>query len=498
MTTSTDTLAARTAAAGQWRLAATFLTTALQVVVGVVLARLLTPADFGVMALALVVHGLFHRVGDLGIGVALVQRPRLSDAHVRTAFTVSVLLGIGWAIVLAASAPAIASVVREPRVTPVLRLLSAGFVFVSAGGVAGALLRRQLDFRGQFFVDAASHLLGYGVVAIALAAWGWGVWSLAWGALTQLTVGALAQLAWTRHAMRPLLSGHELRELLAVGLGAALSGGVNYAALNGDNVVVGRLLGAFSLGIYVRAYALMNVPFTYVTAVMSSVLFPAFARMQEDPARLRAGYLRGTRLASMIAASAMATLAVGAPHLVPAIYGAQWIGAVVPLQVLCAAGYFRALYHLGGVTAQSVGRVYAEMANQVGYAALVILGASVGARAGLPGVAAGVGLAILFMFVASGHLAVRATGVSWSDYWTAQRAGLLTAAVTGTSALGVRLVMEQTAAGTITTSVALLAGAAVPWAIGTLWILGEPGFESLRHRLPPSIARAGVRLRERL
>ena len=183
------------------------------------LARLLTPADFGVMALAWVVLGLARTLGDLGIGGAVVQRAALTERHVRTAFTFSVLLGVGAATVLAAAAPLGAAALRNPQVTSVLRLLAIGFGVQGAAVVSAALLRRQLDFRRQSFIDIGSYLLGFGGVAVGLALLGYGVWSLAWGSLAQTVVASGAQLAVVRHAMRPLLGRRELADLLRFRLG---------------------------------------------------------------------------------------------------------------------------------------------------------------------------------------------------------------------------------------------------------------------------------------
>src|SRR5439155_23366379 len=116
---------------------------------------------------------------------------------------------------------------------------------------------------------------------------------------------------------------------LHFGFGAAMSACVNYVALNGDNFVVGRWSGAASLGLYNRAYTLMNLPFTYAASVMSGVLFPAFAYVQGEPVRLRRGYLLTTQITAVIAAPSMATMAVAAPHLVRALYGPQWSGVVI-------------------------------------------------------------------------------------------------------------------------------------------------------------------------
>jgi PST family polysaccharide transporter len=478
----------------QWRLAGAGVAAVSQLTIGVLLARLLTPADFGVAALAYVVLGLAQPIGNLGLGNAVVQRAGLTDRHIRTAFACSVLVGIAVAIVMAVAAPLGAAAMRDARVAQVLRLLSAGIALRGTAVVAEALLRRHLDFRRLFLIETVSALVGYGGVAVSLALLGYGVWSLVWGGLVQALISSAAQLAVVRHPIRPLLARRELEDLLGFGLGAAVSGCVNYVALNGDYFLIGRLMGASNLGLYSRAYGLMNLPQTYAAGVMSSVLFPAFAQVQEEPARVRSAYLLVTRLTAMIAAPAMATLAIVAPHLVRGLYGPQWTGVVVPLQILSIAGYFRALYHLGGIVAQSVGRVYGELWRQVTYAAAVIGGTLVGSRYGLPGVAVGVSVAILYMFVATGHLALNATGTSWRLYLRIQIGALVTAGITCGVALFVRLLLEAGQASSTMITLAVLTAAAVPWSVGMLWTLGEPALEPLRARLP----RSGARLVEAL
>jgi len=150
--------------------------------------------------------------------------------------------------------------------------------------------------------------------------------------------------------------------------------------------------------------------------------------------------------------------------------------------------YFRALYHLDGVVAQSVGCVYGELWRQAVYAGLVIAGALVGSRHGLPGAAAGVSVAILYTFVAMGQLALRVTGIPWYLYLR------VTTAVTCGVAFSARLVLEACHAPSAMIALAVVGRAAVPWSIGMLWTMGEPDFEPLRARLPG----AGVRLVEAL
>jgi len=387
------------------------------------------------------------------------------------------------------AAPLAAAAMHDPTVTPVLRLLSLGIALRGTAVVADALLRRHLDFRRGFFIDTASYALGFGGVAVTLALRGFGVWSLVLGSLVQTLTASIALLATVRHPVRPLLARRELEDLLGFGLPAAISGSVNYLALNGDYFVVGRLMGAVNLGLYVRAYGLMNLPQTYAAAVMSSVLFPAIAAVQAEPARVRSGYLTMTRLTAMIAAPSMTIMAVVAPHLVRWLYGPQWSGAVMPLQILSIAGYFRALYHLGGIVAQAVGRVYGELVRQLAYAALVIGGTVLGSRQGLPGVAVGVSVAILFMFVATGHLVLSATGTPWRQYLRVQLEALITASITGAVALLVRLLLEGLRASNTVITIGVLAAAAVPWSVGMLRTLRVPELEPLRDSLPATIRR---------
>jgi len=147
---------------------------------------------------------------------------------------------------------------------------------------------------------------------------------------------------------------------------------------------------------------------------------------------------------------------------------------VLPLQILSVAGYFRALYHLGGVVAKALGRVYGELWRQIVYAGLVIGGTVLGARHGLPGVAIGVSVAIVFMFVATGQLALIATGTPWRLYARVQRDALVIASVTAAAALVARLLLEGLRASNTLVTIGVLAAAAVPWTVGLLRTLRAP------------------------
>jgi teichuronic acid exporter len=458
-------LAERTARAAGWRLAGSATAAALQLAVGVWLARLLPPSDFGLVSLAAIVVLFVKPAVELGLGSAVVQRPVVTDRHLRAAFTWSVLVGVSLASLVALAAPLAAALAGDARIASILRALALTLPLRALGVVAEAQLGRALDFRRLSMIEIVSSLVGNGAVAVALALSGLGLWSLVWGAIVQTATASAAQLFAARHSLRPLFGRREIGDLLPVGVGSALSGWVNAVALNGDNFIIGRTLGAASLGLYGRAYALMNLPFTYTAGVLSGVLFPAFAQVQHDRARLGRGYLLATELTAIVSGPVMAALAVAAPHAIPVLYGEQWSGAVAPLQVLCAAGYFRALYHLGGAVLKSQGRVYTELWLQIGYASFVVIGTAAAVAYGLTWAAVAVAAAIVFMFAGTAQAALGASGTSWAQYLHAQRAALITTGATLVVAIIVRRALEMSGASSIVISCGIAAAALVPWAI---------------------------------
>ncbi len=441
-TTPSGTLGQRTLSAVQWQLAASVVQRALQFGVTILLARLLTPEVFGLIALAMIVIGFATLVADLGLGPSLIQCRVLSERHVRVAFTVTTALGVLFTFVLYEAAPYSGWVLRSSALPAVLRALAFAFVLAGVGSTARALLRRNLNFRGLFIIEFASYLIGYACVAIALAVLGWGVWSLVWGALVQRALATVFALLMVRHSLRPLVAYGELRDLLRFGTGASLASIANYAARNGDNVIVGRSLGPAALGLYGHAYSLMNLTSTYLAGILGSVLFPALSEIHFHPQRVGRAYLMAVKLTTIVTLPVLCGTIVAAPHMILGLYGKEWAGATLPLQILCGSGFLLAIYHLGGSVAHATGNVFSEFRRQVIYAILVVVGSIIGSRWGISGVASGVAAAVAFMYVAMAQLALRVTSLGWRDYLRAQVPGLLLGAIVGAVALTVRTGLE--------------------------------------------------------
>jgi PST family polysaccharide transporter len=435
--------------------------------VGIVLARLVSPDDFGLVALAAVIIGLASLISDLGLGPAIIRQRPLTDEHLRVGVTASFLIGLGLASLVVAAAPLAGRFAHNADLPAVLRAESLLFVLGGLGIPSRALLRRKLAYRTLFLINAGSYLVGYGLVAVALAVLGYGVWSLVVGALAQSFLASLTLLATAGIPVRPLLRRAELRELLGFGAGISLNQVVNYVARNGDNFVVGRWLGTHPLGLYARAYNLMMLPQTYFTLALANVLYPTLCETTGDRGRLARGYLMAVQVSAMVTAPVMVVMLVSAPHLIITLYGDAWIGAALPLQILCAVGLCRSVYHISGAVTQASGRIYAELGRQVIYVVLVLGGAMLGTRYGIAGVAVGVATALVYMYLAMARLSLQIIGSTWLAFFAAQLPALGVGCVVGLIAVLVRLGLEQQGLGSpaILGGVALASGAATVAAI---------------------------------
>jgi O-antigen/teichoic acid export membrane protein len=437
-------LSSRVISAAHWRFASSAIQGVVQLGVGILLARRLPPADFGVIALATVAIGFATLAADLGLGPAVIKQQPLTSRHLRTAFTVSLLVGSGLALALFASAGALAHALHAATLGPVLRVQASLFVISAFGGTALALLRRSLQFRRLFLIDFGSYVLGYAGVAVGLAYAGFGVWSLVGGAMVQRLLASVSAVLCARHPLTPLIARTELRDLLGFGLGVSLNQLVNYVARNGDNVVAGRGLGVTALGLYARAFNLMAVPLGYVDNVMWSVLFPSLSQVQRDPLRFRRGYLLSVQVVTLVTVPLVAALAVAARPLVLTLYGERWAETILPLQILCCAGPFRAVYNVAGAMTHAAGRVYAELVRQIGFTILVLAGSWAGLRYGISGVAAGVAVAILVMYLWMGQLSIRISGCSLREFLAVQVPGWLLGLGVGICGALVQLGLEAT------------------------------------------------------
>jgi O-antigen/teichoic acid export membrane protein len=431
-----------------------------QLLLLVVLARELSPADFGVVQAALVVIGLGRLLTESIVGPALVQRPTISDRLVRTGGTIAIACGLVTAAVIFVSAPLLASLFNTERFVPVVRVLSISFLIQAIGVVSESLLQRELKFGRLAHAAVWSFVVGYAAVGVVLGLAGAGVWALVGANIAQLAVFTGLLLVFRPVSLRPSFDRASTRVLMHYGGGFTLGRFFNYAALQGDYVVVGSTLSATALGIYGRAYQLLATPAMLLGQVIDRVLFPMQAEIQHDRTRLANQYRRAVSLVAIVMLPLSAFVFILAPEIVAVTLGDRWGGVVTPLRFLSISLLARASYKLSDTLARALGLVYARAARQLAYAVLVVVGALIGQRWGVSGVAAGVAVAVIVNFGLMAHLVLDATGLTWTAFAAAHRRG---AALTGvTAAILVPLAALADGAGLspiVTLAVACAAGA---------------------------------------
>ncbi len=413
---SRSSLMKRTLSGLKWSYISVLLQAILQLGVIAILARLLLPTDFGLLSIALIFIGLAELISQLGIGPAIIQRRELTARHIRSGFTLSIVFGIIIFVFLWFSAPIIASFFKNEAVTNVLRIISITFVIRSFGFVAEALLRRYLRFKELMIVEVLSFAVGYGCVGISMALMGKGVWSLVIAVFVQHVFYVIIVLFFSHHSFLFLFSFSELRDLLSFGGGFTLARIFNFAALQGDNFVVGRILGADALGLYIRAYQLMTLPATYFAQVLDKVLFPAMAEIQIETERLRRVYLRAVEITSMIALPTSVVMFFTAPEIIGTLFGHKWTDSVPVLQILALGVLFRTGYKISDSLARALGAVYRRAWRQGIYATLVVLGTITGTTWGLSGVAVAVVISVFINFLIMSHLSLSLLKVSWTVF----------------------------------------------------------------------------------
>ena len=452
------------------------------VTIGVVavLARLLPPADFGLVSAGLLVINFCGIFSQGLVGPAVVQHPALRDEHVESAFSISLLGGVALLAALWVLAPDASRALHAGGLTPVVRALAWILPVQALGAVPEALLRRSLQFRAVASIRITSYTVGYGIVGIGVAVTGGGLWSLVAANAAQVFLNTGLLLVRQPHRKQLRLHAPAARDLLATSGGIILGSLGNYAARNGDNLVVVRGLGVAALGLYERAYALMTMPAALVGQVLDDVLFPTMAEIQADRPRVAAAYRRCVAGVALVSLPLSAVVVILAPEIIAVILGPQWAQATIPFRILAIGTLFRTSYKISESLSRALGAVYRNAWRQWTYAALVVGGGIVGQHWGLAGVSWAVLGAIFANYLLTAQLGIGLVSLGWDDYVLAHGAGVKAAvAVAGPAWLTATLARALLPPSPLlvvgaTLAVALVA-VALLGAVRPQWLLGEDG-----------------------
>lgn len=327
----------------------TFLGVALRVLLTMastaVLARMLTPEDYGLVGLASIVTEFTAAITNLGLSAILIQRARLNRIQCDTVFWFSVGLGVLILLVIVLLAPLFASLLGDARITPLLRALSVMFLLENIKVIQHVAMMRLMMFDLDLKVQTASLVFRI-AVSILGAALGWGAWSLVAGSLA----GKLFDIAymWLAIPYLPRARFHSrfMRENLRASASILSLAGVRYLMSNVDFMIVGRFFGATQLGYYQAAYTLSAELRNRLTGPLQKVLFPAYSRVRDEPERFRRGVSTSLKLLTVVVVPIGFGMAATADELVRILYGSQWLAAIPMLQALGFAGALVAIFSL--------------------------------------------------------------------------------------------------------------------------------------------------------
>lgn len=409
-----ESLTIRTGKGVAWTSIAQFTVQLLNFGVFIILARTLEPKDFGLVGMAAVILGFVMTLKEFGLGISIIQRQDLEERHLTTAFWLNLgssLFIFGLIVIIS---PFAAVFYKTQEVRNIMIVSSIGLIFSPLWMVNAALLNKNLEFKKIGILQIINRTVA-GVSSVIFALLGFGYWSLI---LCELAAMPVSVLYWRINSWRPSFrfDWQSGKELLSFGLNATGTKVLTYTANNIDYLMVGKYLGAASLGIYTFAFQLMTWPMRKISSMVTQVVFPSFSMIQDDDERLRRGYLKLVSYISIITFPMMAGLFIVAPEFVVGLYGSKWAPAVLPLQIMCLAGLIRSVVTTVGSIFLAKGRADIEFKWNIAYATIVITGILIGISYGVTGVAVAITVILVICGPIVQMIMNRLIGLRWSDY----------------------------------------------------------------------------------
>ncbi|OPZ19513.1 MAG: Teichuronic acid biosynthesis protein TuaB [candidate division BRC1 bacterium ADurb.BinA364] len=406
------------------------------------LARLLAPADFGLIAMVAPITGFIGMFQDLGLSMATIQRKRITHEQVSGLFWINVAASLILSALCIALAPAIVWFYGDPRLYGVSIAMGSLFVLSGLASQHIAILRRQMRFSTLALLEISSFAAGV-VSAVAAAAMGLGYWSLVFMPAGAGLVKMLAAWRCSRWVPGLFRRGVGFRSLLAFGGGITGFNVVNHLSRNADNILIGKFLGAGPLGLYSRAYQLFMLPIGQIRDPMNAVAMPVLSSLLDQPKRYSKYYCRMIEILASLAMPLTVYCAIEADFLIRLLLGSQWMGAVAVFRILAIAGLIQCIASTRGLVLLSSG--YSGRYFWWGlFNAILCVGAfAAGLPFGIEGVAACYAAANYLILVPSLYYCFYKTPLSVSAFFRALAPPLLNSALAGLLLFALRLVWRS-------------------------------------------------------
>lgn len=370
----------------RWTASVRLLSQVITWAITIVVIRLLSPADYGLLAMATVFIELLFMLSEFGLGPALVQKTNLDERTLRQTFGVVLLINLTLSTVLIVLAPLIGAFFAEPRVVLVVQVLALQFVISAFSVIPNVLLQRRMEFRNRSLMDLTGAVIA-SLTTLAMAFAGAGVWALVVGSMVGQIWRTVVVNFLAPYLHRPELSLKGMRSLLTFGGNLTATGLFGTFFNQIDVIICAKILGNDVLGFYSVGVQLASMPSQKIAGLVNQVAFPTFSRMQHDVRKVGENVLLGIRLLSFFAFPVMWGVSSIAPEIVAVVLGEKWMPAVVPLQVLALIIPLRIAGGFVAVATQGMGRADIVLRNTIWAAVtappLLFVGAYMGGLNGL-------------------------------------------------------------------------------------------------------------------
>jgi O-antigen/teichoic acid export membrane protein len=383
-----DELKAQAISGVKWSGVSMGVIIALQFITIAILARLLSPSDFGLMGMIMVIIGFAQRFSDMGLSNAIIQRPTITGSHLSSFFWINVLTGIVLFTCIVLVRPLAVYYFKEPKLSKYLIFAGLIFLITPVGQIFTTLLNKELRFRILSKIEMAGMII-YSISTISLALAKFGVLSLIFGQLIRSLFTVTILFLTFRKTWLPRfhLNIKEIQSYFSFGAFQLGERMLNYLNSNIDYIIIGRFLGPAALGFYTLAYNLMIAPLTKINPIITRVAFPTFSKIQDDNLKMRRGYCKIINYISVLSFPLLAGMFVVAPEFISLVYGEKWEPSIFVLQIFCLVGVFKSLGNPVGSALMAKGRADIGFYWNIFATVMVSAAVIVGVNWGLEGVA---------------------------------------------------------------------------------------------------------------
>ena len=446
----------------------------IRIVYLVIMARLLDPKDFGLVAMVTSVTGLYGLFATAGLSVASIQKSSITDEQISTLFWINILVGTILAFFCLLTAPVLVRFYDEPHLFSLTVVSAAGFVINAAGVQHSALLERHMRYVALAGIGAMAQVGGV-VVGVLMAVGGLRYWAIIASPLVQSAVDVIGVWVATRWLPGLPRRDNEIGSMLRFGGTLTLNGAIVYFAYNLDKILLGRFWGADVLGLYGRAYTLINIPNDNLNAAIGGVAFSALSRLQNDPTRYKSYFLKAYSLANSLTFPITVFFASFANEIILILLGPKWTGAAIIFRLLSPTVMIFGIINPMAWLLMSTGLYRRSFRIALVIAPLVITAYAIGLPFGASGVALAYSAAMTIWLVPHILWCLHGTAISPRDILVASSRPLLSAIVAAACAFGAQLYLGEGAAPLL--RLALEGGVmAVVYFLMLLFVMGQSTF----------------------